>query len=223
MYARLKIQLELIATGPAEREGIQELSLTWDRAKTSPFPIINIACVKAIKLYLEQKCELLWICPRPARYEHHIVNVVSVAGAGNLQRLQVRGQAYFKLTKCMLSLAYSSSQTLPYIHFQVIINWALKTRFSLRSKSWIIGTPQGIRLLNFCIRIIWNVLHAVFRSASLSKEWDVKWVLRAQEKAEGVFLHLTEMHSINPAYTIACQCVTNTQTNQSITQPSARH
>lgn len=144
-------------------------------------------------IYLEQKCELFWICPRSVWHEQLIVSAVSGAGAGNLQRLQVRGQpCHFKLTKWGLSLAPSSSQTLPRIHFQAIVNWTLKTRFSLRSKSWVIGTPWGHRLLNFCIRVIQSVLHAVFRAASLSNEWDVTWVPRAQEKAEGGFLHLSE-------------------------------
>lgn len=213
MYGRLKIHIRVDSKRPnKERERKQELSLIWDRAKASFFAIEkNCLCQSNEIMYLKQRCEFLWISPRPACYEQCIVSSVSVVGAGNLQRLQVRGQAcHFKLTKHLLSLAYSPSQTLPYIHFEATINWTLRIRFSLRFKGWIIGTPWGNRLLNFCIRVIWSVLHAVFRSASLSNEWDVKWVPRAQEKAEWEFLSLSETHGINPAYTIVCQSVTNT-------------
>lgn len=125
--------------------------------------------------------------------------------------------------KTMLSSAHSSSQTPPYGHFQAVINQTLKITSALRSNSWVIGAPRGSRQRNFGIRVIWSVLRAVCRSASLPNEWDVKRVPGAQEKAEGGFLGLSQSQSINPVHAIVCQYVTNTYMIQSITKLSAKH
>lgn len=212
MYVRLKIHIRVDRKRPnKEREKTRVVTHLRQSKSIILCYWKNCLCQSNEIIYLKQRCEFLCISPRPACYEQRIVSSVSVVGDGNLQRLQVRGQAcHFKLTKRSLSLAYSPSQTLPYIHLEATRNWTLRIRFSLRFKGWIIGTPWGNRLLNLCIRVIWSVLHAFFRSASLSNEWDVKWVPRAQEKAEWGFLSLSETHGINPAYTIICQSITNT-------------
>lgn len=143
-------------------------------------------------IHPEQQCELLWTCPRSARHEQLIVGAVSGAGAGICRGCRWGAALAPPANKGVAALSPQPLQTLPRIHFPAVVNGTLKTSFSFRSKSWVIGTPWGNRLLSFCIREIQSVLRAVFRAESLSNEWDVTWVPRAQEKAEGGFLHLSE-------------------------------